>query len=88
MFAFSDTCEIGRKELMRYAIVIEKGPTSYGAYVPDLPGCIAFGQSSDEVRRLIAEVIEFHLEGLRLHGDAIPQPSSLAEYVDAVAPTP
>lgn len=72
---------------MRYAVVIEKGPTSYGAYVPDLPGCVAVGQTSDEVRKLIVEAIEFHLDGLRLSGDPIPEPSSLAEYVDAAVPS-
>ena len=71
---------------MRYAVVIEKGPKSYGAYVPDLPGCVAVGKSSNEVRKLIAEAIEFHLEGLRLRGCPIPEPSSLAEYVDAHLP--
>ena len=50
---------------MRYAIVIEKGETSYGAYVPDLPGCVAVGESLEEVKELIAEAILFHLEGLQ-----------------------
>ena len=68
---------------MRYAIVIEKGPRSYGAYVPDLPGCVAVGDSAEEVRKLISEAIQAHLEGMREDGDAIPEPSSLAEYVDA-----
>jgi predicted RNase H-like HicB family nuclease len=68
---------------MRYAVVIEKGPRSYGAYVPDLPGCVAVGESAEEVRRLIAEAIQVHLEGMREDGDPIPEPSSLAEYVEA-----
>jgi predicted RNase H-like HicB family nuclease len=68
---------------MRYAVVIEKGPKSYGAYVPDLPGCVAVGKTPDEVRALIAEAVEFHIEGLRLRGSPVPEPSSLAEYVDA-----
>jgi predicted RNase H-like HicB family nuclease len=68
---------------MRYAIVIEKGPKSYGAYVPDLPGCVAVGDSAEEVRKLISEAIQAHLEGMREDGDPIPEPSSLAEYVDA-----
>jgi len=71
---------------MRWAAVIEKGPTSYGAYVPDLPGCVAVGVTEAEVRKLIAEAVEFHLEGLLLHGEPIPQPSSLAEYVEAAVP--
>jgi predicted RNase H-like HicB family nuclease len=67
---------------MRYAVVIEKGPTSYGAYVPDLPGCVAVGDSTEEVRKLIAEAIQAHLQGMRQDGDPIPEPSSLAEYVE------
>ncbi|HJT77120.1 MAG TPA: type II toxin-antitoxin system HicB family antitoxin [Gemmataceae bacterium] len=68
---------------MRYAIVIEKGPTSYGAYVPDLPGCVAVGDSPEEVRSLIAEaIIALHLEGMREDGDPIPEPSSVCEYVE------
>ena len=70
---------------MQYAIVIEKGETSYGAYVPDLPGCVAVGETEAEVRKLIREAIDFHLEGLRLSGSPIPQPTSLVEYVDAGA---
>ncbi len=68
---------------MRYAIIIEKGPTSYGAYVPDLPGCAAAGETLTEVRQLIAEAVEFHIEGLRLAGEPVPEPSSLCEYVEA-----
>ena len=67
---------------MRYAIVIEKGPKSYGAYVPDLPGCVAVGKSEAEVRKLIAEAVPFHLEGLREDGLPIPKPSSKCEYVE------
>lgn len=51
---------------MRYAVVIEKGETSYGAYVPDLPGCVAVAESLEEVRNLIKEAIAFHIEGLQL----------------------
>ena len=67
---------------MRYAIVIEKGPTSYGAYVPDLPGCVAAAETEEEVVRLVREAIEFHLEAMRDEGLAIPEPSSRAEYVE------
>ena len=49
---------------MRYLVVVEKGPTSFGAYVPDLPGCIAVGETREEVLQSIHEAIEFHLEGL------------------------
>jgi predicted RNase H-like HicB family nuclease len=66
---------------MRYAVVIEKGPTSYGAYVPDLPGCIAVGDTVQEVRKLITEAIQVHIEGMREDGEPVPEPSSLAEYV-------
>lgn len=69
---------------MQYAIIIEKGPTSYGAYVPDLPGCVAVGETEEEVRTLIREAIEFHLEALREEGAPIPEPTSLATYVDVV----
>lgn len=67
---------------MKYAIVIERGPRNFCAYVPDLPGCIATGKSLDETRRLIAEAIEFHLEGARLRGEPVPEPSSACEYVE------
>ena len=50
---------------MSYAIVIEKGETSYGAYVPDLPGCVAVGETKEEVEALIREAIQFHLEMLQ-----------------------
>lgn len=57
---------------MRYAVIIEKGNTSYGAYVPDLPGCVAVGETKQEVLYLIQEAIEFHLEGLVKEGEMIP----------------
>lgn len=68
---------------MRYAVIIERGENSYGAYVPDLPGCVAVGDNPEEVRILIQEAIEFHLEGLQEDGESIPQPSSSIEYVEA-----
>ena len=71
---------------MRYAVVIEEGPRSFGAYVPDLPGCVAVAKTRTEVRKLIAEAVEFHLEGLKQRGDPIPKPSSQAEYVEAAGP--
>jgi predicted RNase H-like HicB family nuclease len=67
---------------MRYAIVVERGPTSYGAYVPDLPGCVAAGETREEALRLIREAIEFHIEEMQAGGVAIPEPSSTAEYVE------
>ncbi len=70
---------------MRYAIVVERGPTSYGAYVPDLPGCVAAAEGRDEVLRLIREAIQFHLEEMRKAGLTPPEASSSAEYVEVVA---
>lgn len=70
---------------MRYLVVVEKGPESFGAYVPDLPGCIAAGDSREEVLKLIREAIEFHLEGLKEDGQAIPSPSSSSEVVEVEA---
>ena len=67
---------------MRYTVIYESGPTSWGAYVPDLPGVIAVGDSRDEVERLIREAVEFHLEGMREEGMAIPPPSSYAGVVE------
>lgn len=67
---------------MQYAVFIEKGPTSYGAYVPDLPGCVAVAETEDEVKHLIREAIEFHLEGLREDGQPIPEPTSRIAYID------
>ncbi len=66
---------------MKYAVIFEKGPTSVGASVPDLPGCIAVGDSLEEARQLIVEAIAFHIEGLRLDGDPVPEPSYHAENV-------
>ena len=70
---------------MRYMVVVEKGPKSFGAYVPDLPGCIAAGDSKEEVLKLIREAIEFHLEGLKEDGQPIPAPSSSSEVVEVEA---
>ena len=60
---------------MRYAIVIEKAENNYAAYVPDLPGCIATGQTIEETEQLILEAIEFHLRGMREDGLTISDPS-------------
>jgi len=57
---------------MTYTVIFEKGPTSWGAYVPDLPGVITVGNSREEVERLMVEAIEFHLEGMREEGLPIP----------------
>ena len=70
---------------MRYAIVIEKAEGNYSAYVPDLPGCIATGNTVTEVESEIREAISFHLEGMREDGTPVPVPSSQVEYVDIAA---
>ena len=68
---------------MRYAVIIEKGESSYGAYVPDLPGCVAVGETLEEAEQLIREAIQFHIEGLREENLPVPEPSSHFEYVEA-----
>lgn len=70
---------------MKYAVVIEKGESSFGAYVPDLPGCVAVGETRDEVIELIHEAIEFHIDGLRADGKTVPTPSSTIECIDVAA---
>ena len=67
---------------MRYLVVVEKGATSYGAYVPDLPGCIAAGETKEEVLSLIREAIELHLEDLKEEGQPVPTPASSSELVE------
>ncbi len=63
---------------MKYTVIIEKGPKSYGAYVPDLPGCVAVGETEAEVKVLIQEAIEFHLEGMKEEKQKIPRRRSSA----------
>jgi predicted RNase H-like HicB family nuclease len=70
---------------MRYAVVIEKAQGNYSAYVPDLPGCIATGETVAEVQQLIREAIELHISGMREDGLAIPPPSSQVEYIQVAA---
>jgi len=70
---------------MQYLVVVEKGEGGYGAYVPDLPGCIAAGDTREEVLGLIQEAIDFHIEGLRDHGDPVPLPASTAQVVQVGA---
>lgn len=79
--------QAGLKRLwaMQYAVVIEQSPTGYGAYVPDLPGCIAAAETREDVVRLIQEAIEFHIEGMRENGEEIPRPSSSVELVHVAA---
>ena len=68
---------------MRYAVVIEKANENYSAYVPDLPGCIATGESIRDVEAEIGEAIRLHVEGLIEDGMPVPEPTAIAEYVEA-----
>jgi predicted RNase H-like HicB family nuclease len=70
---------------MQYTAIVEQGETSWGAYVPDLPGCVAVGESREEVLQLIREAVEFHIEGLREQGQEVPPPHSFSELVEVVA---
>lgn len=67
---------------MTYTVIYEKGPTSWGAYVPDLPGVISVGDSREEVERLIQEAINFHIGGMREEGLEVPPPSSFAGVIE------
>jgi predicted RNase H-like HicB family nuclease len=66
---------------MEYLVVVEKGKSSYGAYVPDLPGCVAAADSRREVMKLIREAITLHIEALRESGQPVPEPTSKSEVV-------
>jgi predicted RNase H-like HicB family nuclease len=67
---------------MRYAIVIEKAEANYSAYVPDLPGCVSTGRTVEDVKRNIAEAIDFHIQGLIEDGEPVPPPTTLSDYVE------
>jgi len=67
---------------MQYLVILEESPTSFGAHVPDLPGCIAVGKSKAEVLKLIREAIEFHIEGLKTEGQPIPLPASTSQFIE------
>lgn len=71
--------------MMRYMVVIERGETSWGAHVPDLPGCVAVGETREEALRLIRKAIEFHIDGLRQDGLPVPTPNSQGEVVEVGA---
>jgi predicted RNase H-like HicB family nuclease len=68
---------------MRYAVVIEKASDNYSAYVPDLPGCIATGDTLPAVEREIRDAIRFHIAGLKEDGLPVPEATSIADYVEA-----
>lgn len=67
---------------MQYTVIVERGDTSWDAYVPDLPGCIAAGDTREEAMQLIREAIDFHIEGLRESGEAVSVPHSFSELVE------
>ena len=71
--------------MSEYVVIYEQGPTSWGAWVPDLPGCVAAGDTCAEVEQLIREAIDAHIESLREHGDPVPEPSSSVGMVEARA---
>jgi predicted RNase H-like HicB family nuclease len=79
--------EAGRPEMSKYTVFIEPTATSYSAYVPDLPGCIAAASTLEETRQPIKEAIEFHIEGMRINGEAVPEPTRLVEQVEVSAMT-
>lgn len=70
---------------MRYTVILEQGESSWGAHVPDLPGCVAAGETREEALRLIREAIELHIEGLREEGLPVPEPRSEGEIVEVGA---
>ncbi len=69
---------------MKYIVIFERAEHNWAAYVPDLPGCVTTGTTLEDTRRLIAEAIAFHVDGLRLHGYSVPAPSTRAEEIEAV----
>lgn len=68
--------------MKRYAVVIEKTGTGFGAYVPDLPGCVSTGRTIEETEHNIREAIEFHLDGMRADGHPIPEPTTVTVSVE------
>ena len=65
-----------------YTVFIEPTATGYSAYVPDLPGCVAAASTLEDTRQLIKEAIEFHIEGMRINGEEVPEPTRLVEQVE------
>tara|TARA_Y100000588_G_scaffold137080_1_gene150790 strand:+ start:888 stop:1100 length:213 start_codon:yes stop_codon:yes gene_type:complete len=70
---------------MKYAVVYEKSPNNFSAYVPDLPGCVATGSTPSEVKQNIREAIKFHVEGIKLENLTVPEPSAWSETIDVPA---
>ena len=71
---------------MKYTVLIEKGPTNYGACIPDLPGCVAVADTKEEVIALIQEGIVYHLEEMQADGDPIPEPATTAMLMEVESP--
>ena len=71
--------------MKRFAVVIERTGTGFGAYVPDLPGCVSTGRTLEEIEGNIREAIQFHLDGMRADGDPIPEPTTVTAYVELPA---
>jgi len=69
--------------MKRYAVVIEKADGNYSAYVPDLPGCVAAAPTVEAIEAEIRDAIRFHIEGLEADGLVVPEPTSIAEYIEA-----
>ncbi|MFZ3211919.1 MAG: type II toxin-antitoxin system HicB family antitoxin [Terriglobales bacterium] len=70
---------------MKYTVIYEKSATGYGAYIPDLPGCVATGKTKAQVKKLIREAIKLQIESLRQHGEPVPEPTSMADSITVSA---
>lgn len=68
--------------MSKYAVIIEKSSNGYGAYVPDLPGCVAVAETAEEVEQLIRESVPLHLEALRNDGDPVPAPTTIVRELE------
>ena len=74
-----------KSPMKRYAIVVERAARNFAAYVPDLPGCVATGDTVEEVERLLRDAIELHVAGMREDGLPVPEPSSVVDYLEVSA---
>lgn len=72
---------MGEKKVFKYPVIIEKANNNYSAYSPDLPGCVAAGQTVKETLEHMKEAIQFHIEGLKQEGTQIPKPSTQITYI-------
>ena len=73
--------EVRKARVMEYLVVVERGTSGYGAYVPDLPGCIAAGETRREVVKLIRDAVKLHIQALRESGQSVPEPTSTSDVV-------